>query len=184
MSCSVLLLHGHLEILILIATGWRIRDCDTSKAKETYLEREGVSWEAGTSFLVLLLPCCLLLFPLYMAVPLLRTALEIALAHQEVCRPVSAPHWQSDRSQTQWDPLRCNRFFLIQSQRGWPRFRADFMLSLSALAHQWEVHFQRGSELPSALEMMLQGRAYVHIAFGDGTNRLWSTFVWKMGQGH
>lgn len=37
---------------------------------------------------VLLLPWCLLLFPPYMAVPSIRTGLQIAQAHQEVCQPV------------------------------------------------------------------------------------------------
>lgn len=40
----------------------------------------------------LVLPWCLLFFSPYMAAPLFRADLEIALAHQEVCQPVSIPH--------------------------------------------------------------------------------------------
>lgn len=72
---------------------------------------------------------------------------------------------------------------LVHSQHGWPRLRNDFMLfffSLSALAHQWEGHFQRESELSSALEMMIQGAAMctqplvmVQIDFGRALYEKW-----------
>ncbi|KAK2083916.1 AF4/FMR2 member 2 [Saguinus oedipus] len=59
------------------------------------------------------------------------------------------------------------------------RSESEFF-DLLALACQREVHFQRESELSSALEKIIQGTAYVHAAFGlfcDNCREYWDITI-------
>ena len=101
--------HGHLEILIFIFPGWLNTGVWYLKGRKQPTLKEGASnGRPPLPFLPLLLSWYLLLFPLYMAVPWLRTSLEIiALAHQELAACINTSLTERE-AQKQWDPLQCN----------------------------------------------------------------------------
>lgn len=156
MSYSTLLLQSHLETWIPISMDDLIQDWNTYKPKKKTCFEKLYNGRLGCTFCLVVALVSAIVLSLYGS----AINQNLSINSTGLSRGLSAcvhPYLISGVTGHSFSDIYSVVILsLIYLQYDWPRLRNDFMFLLSVLAHYWELHFQRDSELSSIVEMMIQ----------------------------